>query len=68
MTIHRLVLTEEQSAFLRERGRHFTIITPGSYPDAVHRHVLLLVECEEKAATDACDVALGKASIRRAKS
>lgn len=65
MTIHRLTLTAEQSAFLLERGRHFVVVTPGSYPDAVKRHVLFLVECGQQAAADACEVALGRAKIGR---
>lgn len=65
MTVHRLILSPEQSAFLAERGRHFVIVTPGSYPEAVGRHVLFLVECGDERAGEACDVALGKRKAGR---
>ena len=59
MNVHRLVLTEDQSAFLRECGKHFIVVTPGSYPSSTGRMVLHIVECGDKQAADACKVALG---------
>ena len=67
MNVHRLVLTEDQSAFLRECGKHFVVISPGSYPASTGRMVLHIVECGIKPAADACKVALGQARAIKAK-
>jgi hypothetical protein len=58
---HRLVLTEAQSEFLRTAGAKFAVIHPGSYPENPGRHVLDLIECDQKTAAAAVAVALGEA-------
>ena len=63
--IQRLVLTEEQSAFIRETGIKFAVIHPGSYPHTVGRFVIDLIECDYKQAADACAVAAGEAKATR---
>ena len=55
----RLVLTEEQSAAIRESGIRFAVMGPGSYPGATGRSVLYLFECAQETAQAACGVALG---------
>lgn len=64
---HRLVLTEAQSAFLRESGARFAVVHPGSYPEHPGRHVLDLIECDHKTAAAAVAVALGEAKAIRPK-
>ncbi len=64
---HRLVLTEGQSAFLREAGVRFAVIHPGSYPENPGRHVIDLIECDHKCARDALAVAMGEARAVKVK-
>jgi len=61
----RLVLTEDQSAFIREAGVKFSVIHPGSYPHTVGRFVVDLIECDYQQAVDACAVATGEARATR---
>jgi hypothetical protein len=61
----RLVLTEDQSAFIREAGVTFAVIHPGSYPENVGRFVVDLIECDYQRAVDAVAVASGEARATR---
>lgn len=61
----RLVLTEDQSAFIRESGIRFAVVHPGSYPHNVGRYVLDLIECDYHQAVDAVAVASGEARATR---
>jgi hypothetical protein len=61
----RLVLTEEQSACIRESGITFAVMGPGSYPGATGRAVLYLFECTQDGARGACEVAMGESTARR---
>ena len=61
----RLVLTEDQSAFIREAGVKFAVIHPGSYPHTVGRFVIDLIECNYQQAVDAVAVASGEARATR---
>ena len=63
----RLVLSEEQSAAIRESGIKFAIVHPGSYPTAAGRWVVSLVECTQDEAQAACEVAMGQSKARRIK-
>jgi hypothetical protein len=64
----RLVLTEEQSAAIRESGIRFAIIHPDSYPSpTVGRWVVDLVECDVHQANAACRVAMGLSAERKLK-
>ena len=55
----RLVLTEDQSAFIRESGIKFAVVHPGSYPANVGRYVLDLIPCDYQTAAAAVEVATG---------
>lgn len=55
----RLVLTAEQTAFLREEGIHFVAGSPVSMNATTGRATLLLFECDRKTADAACRVAQG---------
>ena len=57
----RLVLSEEQSAAIRESGIRFAVIHPGSWPANPGRWVVDLIECDVHAANSAVRVAMGKA-------
>jgi hypothetical protein len=57
--MNRLVLTEDQSAFIRESGIKFAVVHPGSYPANVGRYVLDLIPCEYQTAAAAVEVASG---------
>jgi hypothetical protein len=62
----RLVLSEEQSAAIRESGIRFAIIHPDSYPSpTVGRWVVDLVECDQPTADSAVRVARGLSKERR---
>ena len=61
----RLVLTEDQSAFIRETGMTFAVVHPGSYPENVGRFVVDLIECDYQRAVDAVAVASGEAKATR---
>jgi hypothetical protein len=61
----RLVLTEDQSAFIRESGIKFAVVHPGSYPENVGRFVVDLIECDYQRAVDAIAVASGEAKATR---
>jgi hypothetical protein len=63
----RLVLTEDQSAFIRESGIKFAVVHPGSYPHNVGRYVLDLIECDYQQAVDAVAVATGEARATRSR-
>ena len=63
----RLVLTEEQSACIRESGIRFAVMGPGSYPSATGRAVLYLFECDQETAAAACDVGMGLSKAKRIK-
>lgn len=63
--MNRLVLTEEQSAFIRETGIKFAVVHPGSYPSAAGRFVVDLIECDYQQAVDAVAVASGEARATR---
>jgi hypothetical protein len=63
----RLVLTEDQSAFIRETGMTFAVVHPGSYPENVGRFVLDLIPCDYQRAVDAVAVASGEAKATRPK-
>ncbi len=64
----RLVLSEEQSAAIRESGIRFCIIHPDSYPSPhVGKWVVDLVECDSGTANAACRVAQGISKERRVK-
>ena len=63
----RLVLTDEQSAAIRESGIKFAVMGPGSYPGATRRAVLYLFECDQETAAAACGVATGTHIARRIK-
>ena len=63
----RLVLTEEQSAAIRESGIRFAIIHPGSYPATPGLWVADLFEIDQQTAVAACDVAMGKARAAKIK-
>lgn len=62
----RLVLTEDQSAFIRQSGQRFFVVHPGSTTDP-GRMILDLIPCDYKQAVDACDVAQGNATVKRKK-
>jgi hypothetical protein len=66
--MNRLVLSAEQSAFLRQAGVTFAVVHPGSYPANVGRYVLDLIECDYKRAVDAVEVATGQARATRPRS
>lgn len=71
----RLALSENQTADVihqaggeSHHGRAFAVVSPGSYPTAPGRLVLHVIECPSiAAASDACEVAQGLATIRRIK-
>jgi len=63
----RLVLSEEQSAAIRESGIRFAIVHPGSYPATVGRWVVDLIECDHDQAKGACEVAMGESVAKRIK-
>jgi hypothetical protein len=63
--MNRLVLTEDQSAFIRETGMKFAVIHPGSYPHNVGRYVIDLIPCDYQRAVDAVAVASGEARATR---
>jgi hypothetical protein len=63
--MNRLVLTEDQSAFIRESGIKFAVVHPGSYPANVGRYVLDLIPCDCQRAVDAVAVATGEARANR---
>jgi hypothetical protein len=63
--MNRLVLSEDQSAFIRETGVKFAVIHPGSYPHNVGRYVLDLIPCDYQRAVDAVAVASGEAKATR---
>ena len=63
--MNRLVLSEDQSAFIRESGIKFAVVHPGSYPANVGRYVLDLIPCDYQRAVDACAVAAGEARATR---
>lgn len=63
----RLVLTEDQSRFIRETGIRFAVVHPGSYPENVGRYVLDLIECDYPTACAAVEVAQGKRRTVRKK-
>ena len=44
--MNRLVLSEDQSAFIRESGIKFAVVHPGSYPENAGRFVVDLIECD----------------------
>lgn len=67
MTVHRLPLTLKQAAWLRERGRHFVVVTVGSYPSNAGGFDLCVVECGERTAVDAANVAMGRAKAVKIK-
>lgn len=66
--MNRLVLSAEQSAFLRQAGVTFAVVHPGSYPENVGRYVVDLIECDYKRAVDAVEVATGQARATRPRS
>jgi hypothetical protein len=66
--MNRLVLSAEQSAFLRQAGVTFAVVHPGSYPANVGRYVLDLIPCDYKRAVDAVEVATGQARATRPRS
>jgi hypothetical protein len=57
----RLVLSDEQSAAIRESGIRFAVIHPGSWPANPGRWVVDLIECDQPTADAAVRVAMGKA-------
>jgi hypothetical protein len=63
--MNRLVLSEDQSAFIRESGIKFAVVHPGSYPANVGRYVLDLIPCDYQRAVDAIAVATGEARATR---
>jgi hypothetical protein len=63
--MNRLVLSEDQSAFIRESGIKFAVVHPGSYPTNVGRYVLDLIPCDYQRAVDAIAVATGEARATR---
>jgi hypothetical protein len=63
--MNRLVLSEDQSAFIRESGIKFAVVHPGSYPENVGRFVVDLIECDYQRAVDAVAVASGEAKATR---
>jgi hypothetical protein len=57
----RLVLTEEQSKFIRESGERFFVIHPGSTTDP-GRMILDMIPCDYQQAVAAVRVAKGEAT------
>jgi hypothetical protein len=62
----RLILSQEQSAAIRESGIRFAILHPDSYPSpTAGRWLVDLIECDVDIANAAVGVALGTHSARR---